>query len=91
MGLVSAPFAGTVLASQLKRSDVALSMKFLQSRIYIQGGILAILLTTMTFRDYMDKHGRFPEPDEENVDTAVEDVAVVLVNKEATQRGIFKV
>lgn len=37
----------------------------MQTRVYAQGGILLLLLSTMAFRDYMDKRGRFPEPGEE--------------------------
>lgn len=36
----------------------------MQSRVYAQAGVITILLTTMIFREYMDSHGRFPEPGE---------------------------
>ena len=30
------------------------------------GGILMILMTTMAFREYMNKRGRFPEPNDDD-------------------------
>lgn len=40
------------------------------SRLFIDavlsGGILSILLVTMLFRDYMQRRGRFPEPESDS-------------------------
>lgn len=61
---VGFPFAGFILKEQLKLKHLTLSQKVMHSRVFAQGGVLLILLTTMAFTGYMDKHGRFPEPDE---------------------------
>jgi hypothetical protein len=60
------PFAATVLSQQLKLKHLTLSQKIMQTRVYAQGGIIAILLVVMMFREYMNAHGRFPEPGDEN-------------------------
>ena len=58
------PIVGTILSSQMKHTHLTLSQKIMHSRVYAQGGILAVAVTTMAFRDYMDKNGRFPEPND---------------------------
>lgn len=56
------PIVATILSSQMKHTHLTLSQKIMHSRVYAQGGILTVALSTMAFRDYMDKNGRFPEP-----------------------------
>jgi hypothetical protein len=34
----------------------------MHSRVFAQAGVLSILLTTMAFREYMDRNGRYQEP-----------------------------
>lgn len=58
------PLAGYILKQQMKNPNLSLSQKVMHSRVYAQGGVLAILMTTMAFTAYMDKRGRFPEPGE---------------------------
>lgn len=62
---VGFPFAGYIFKEQLKNTHLTFSQKVMHSRVFAQGGVLLILLSTMAFTGYMDKHGRFPEPDEE--------------------------
>ena len=64
------PFAGYVLKENMKLTNLTLSQKVMQSRVIAQGGVLVILLTTMAFRGYMDKRGRYPEPSDEPVSAA---------------------
>lgn len=59
------PLAGTIFSQQMKNTHLTLSQKVMHSRVFAQGGVLSILLVTMAFREYMDRHGRFPEPDDE--------------------------
>jgi len=59
------PFAGYILKENLKRPDIKLSQKIMQSRVVAQGGVLVILLTTMGFREYMRKRGHFPDPEKD--------------------------
>ena len=54
------PFAAYVLNSQLKLKHLTLSQRVMHSRVIAQAGILTVAMTTMAFREYMDKRGRFP-------------------------------
>jgi hypothetical protein len=60
---MGAPLASTVLYQNLKLKHLTLSQKIMHSRVYAQAGILTIALTTMAFREYMGKRGRFVEPE----------------------------
>lgn len=59
------PFAATVLRENMKLTHLTFSQKIMHSRVYAQIGVITILMTTMLFREYMRKRGRFPEPDDE--------------------------
>jgi hypothetical protein len=59
------PFAGMILKEQLPLKHLTLSQKIMHSRVLAQGGIIIILLSTMAFREYMDRHGRFPGDEDE--------------------------
>ena len=59
-----APFAAFILSQNLKHKHLTLSQSIMHSRVMAQAGILTIGLTTLGFRDYMEKRGRFPEPGE---------------------------
>jgi hypothetical protein len=59
---LEAPLASGILYHQVNLKGLTLSQRIMHSRVYAQGGILLILLTTMSFRTYMDKIGRFAEP-----------------------------
>lgn len=54
------PFAAYVLNSQLKLKHLTLSQRVMHSRVIAQAGILTMAMSTMAFREYMDKRGRFP-------------------------------
>ena len=60
-----APFAGYVLSQQLKLTHLTLSQRVMHSRVFAQAGILTMALSTLGFREWMDKRGRFPEPGED--------------------------
>lgn len=60
---VGFPFAGAILAQNMKLKHLTFSQKVMHSRVMAQGGVLVILLTTMAFTGWMDRRGRFPEPD----------------------------
>lgn len=55
------PCAGYILKEQLKLKHLTVSQRVMHSRVFAQGSILTMALSTMAFREYMDKHGRFPE------------------------------
>lgn len=59
------PLAGSILYSQRLNTHLTLSQKIMHSRVFAQGGVLSILLLTMGLREYLDRHGRFLEPEEE--------------------------
>lgn len=65
VSVVGLPFAGLILNQQLALKHLTLSQKIMHSRVLAQGGILSILLSTMAFREYMDRHGRFPGDEED--------------------------
>jgi hypothetical protein len=62
---LGAPFVGTVLYEQLKLKHLTISQRIMHTRVFGQMGVLAILVTTMGFREYMTKHGRFKVEGEE--------------------------
>jgi len=65
ISVVGVPFAYGILKQQLELKHLTLSQKIMHSRVLAQGGVLTILLSTMAFREYMDKNGRFPGDEEE--------------------------
>jgi len=65
IAMTGAPFAGYVLSQQLKLTHLTLSQRVMHSRVFAQAGILTIGLSTLAFREWMDKRGRFPEPSDE--------------------------
>jgi len=65
--LLSVPLVGGVLYNQMQHKHLKFQQRLLHSRVLAQGGILAILTTTMAFRAYMNKYGNFEE-DEEDVE-----------------------
>lgn len=54
------PFAAYVLNTQLKLKHITLSQRVMHSRVIAQAGILTMAMSTMAFREYMEKRGRFP-------------------------------
>lgn len=61
--LTGGPLAAYVLSQQLKLSHLTLSQRIMHSRVFAQAGILTIGLSTLAFREWMDKNGRFAEPE----------------------------
>ena len=64
IAMTGLPFAGFVLRQQMKLTHLTISQRVMHSRVIAQAGIITLALSTMAFREYMDKRGRFPEPDE---------------------------
>lgn len=65
VSVIGMPFAAAILKQQMELKHLTLSQKIMHSRVFAQGGVLTILLTTMAFREYMDRNGRFPGDEEE--------------------------
>lgn len=63
------PLATTILFQQRHNTHLTLSQKIMHSRVFAQGGVIAILLTTMAFREFMDGRGRYEEPSSEPLGT----------------------
>ena len=61
IGVVAVPFAAAIFKQQLQYSHLKLSQRIMHTRVFAQAGIITIAMTTMAFREYMDRHGRFPE------------------------------
>ena len=49
------PFVGYVLKENMKLTHLTFSQKIMHSRVMGQMGVISILLTTMAFKEYMDK------------------------------------
>eukprot|EP01031_Cornospumella_fuschlensis_P029402 gene29402-35491_t len=62
---LSIPFAGGILYSQMGQQHLTISQRIMHSRVFAQAGVLSILLTTMGFLEYMDRRGKFADPEEE--------------------------
>mmetsp|Transcript_21768 Transcript_21768/g.21069 ORF Transcript_21768/g.21069 Transcript_21768/m.21069 type:complete len:211 (+) Transcript_21768:156-788(+) len=60
--VMGAPIAYGVWLEQSKLHHLSFSQRVMQTRVFAQAGILVLALSTMAFRDYMNKNGRFPEP-----------------------------
>lgn len=59
---VGSPLVASILYSQMHEQHLKLSQRIMHTRVYGQAGVLAIALSVMGFRKYMDERGRFPEP-----------------------------
>ncbi|RYH13504.1 hypothetical protein EON65_35510 [archaeon] len=62
---LSIPFAGGILYTQMGQQHLTISQRIMHSRVFAQAGVLSILLTTMGFLEYMEKRGKFADPEEE--------------------------
>ena len=56
------PFAATIFKQQMQYSHLKFSQRVMHTRVFAQAGIITIAMTTMAFREFMDRRGRFPEP-----------------------------
>ena len=80
------PLAAFILSQQLKMKHLTLSQKVMHSRVYAQAGILTIGLGTLAFREYMDRHGRFPEDvNESTTKPTTEDRVEALSSKDSAK------
>jgi hypothetical protein len=59
--MLGIPLAGSIFHQQYQLKHFTLSQRVMHSRVYAQGGILAILGSTMLVKSYMDRNGKFPE------------------------------
>ncbi|KAG3059006.1 hypothetical protein PI124_g14508 [Phytophthora idaei] len=67
------PLVGGIFAYQTTNTGIARSQQIMHTRIYGQAGVVALLLGSMAFHDYMAKRGRFEE-DEENEVPKIEEL-----------------
>jgi hypothetical protein len=58
----SVPIVGVIAYHNRQRSTLSLSQAIMHTRVMGQFSVLAILVTTMGFYDYMRAHGRYLEP-----------------------------
>lgn len=56
---LAVPVVGGIFYSQSGHSHLKLSQKIMHTRVLGQTSVLAMLLSIMYFRDYMDRNGRF--------------------------------
>lgn len=62
ISVLATPLVGSIAFTQSHNTHLTFSQKVMHSRVFAQAGVLTILLTTMAFREYMDRNGRFQEP-----------------------------
>jgi hypothetical protein len=63
---VSVPLVSGVFAMQHANKNITVSQQIMTTRIYGQGAVVVLLLSSMAFHDYMSKRGRFePDADED--------------------------
>ncbi|KAJ0400298.1 hypothetical protein ATCC90586_004255 [Pythium insidiosum] len=65
LAMVGVPLVGGIYAFQRANTAIQASQQIMHTRIYGQGAVVVLLLASMGFHDYMQKHGRFEEPAEE--------------------------
>uniref|UniRef100_K3WXT6 HIG1 domain-containing protein n=1 Tax=Globisporangium ultimum (strain ATCC 200006 / CBS 805.95 / DAOM BR144) TaxID=431595 RepID=K3WXT6_GLOUD len=65
LATVGVPLVGGIFALQTTNHAIARSQQIMHTRIYGQGAVVLLLLSSMAFHDYMATHGRFVAPDED--------------------------
>ncbi|KAG6604538.1 Ubiquinone biosynthesis protein COQ7 [Phytophthora cinnamomi] len=55
------PLVGGIFAYQSMNTSIQRSQQIMHTRIYGQTAVVALLLGSMAFSDYMKKRGRFEE------------------------------
>ncbi|GMF30320.1 unnamed protein product [Phytophthora lilii] len=61
LATVGAPLVGGIFMYQATNEGLARSQQIMHTRIYGQAAVVALLLGSMAFHDYMAKRGRFEE------------------------------
>ncbi|GLE05091.1 hypothetical protein PINS_up014075 [Pythium insidiosum] len=56
---IGVPLVGAIFAYQASNHAIQRSQQIMHTRIYGQGAVVVLLLASMGFHDYMQKHGRF--------------------------------
>ncbi|CEG46741.1 hypothetical protein F443_12206 [Plasmopara halstedii] len=63
---VGIPIVGGIYGYQLLNKGISASQQIMHTRIYGQGAVVVLLLSSMAFHDYMAKRGKFVAEDNEN-------------------------
>ncbi|GAB9471121.1 Ubiquinone biosynthesis protein coq7 [Globisporangium polare] len=75
---IGVPLVGGIFAYQSTNHAIARSQQIMHTRLYGQGAVVALLLSSMAFHDYMLKRGRFVAPqdaEEEEVQQQQQQIA----------------
>ncbi|GLE02613.1 hypothetical protein PINS_up011454 [Pythium insidiosum] len=67
---VGVPLVGGIYAFQRANTAIQASQQIMHTRIYGQGAVVVLLLASMGFHDFMQKHGRFEEPADDEEQSA---------------------
>ncbi|TYZ65276.1 hypothetical protein PybrP1_001596 [[Pythium] brassicae (nom. inval.)] len=62
LATVGVPLVGGIFAYQNTNSAITSAQKIMHTRLYGQAAVVALLLSSMAFHDYMQKRGRFEAP-----------------------------
>jgi len=80
--MLGTPTVLTIFLSKGGQTELTLSQRLMQTRVLGQFSVLAILIGTLGFHDYMAKRGRFLEPWEEELLQKQKETASLAVAKE---------
>lgn len=53
------PIVAAIFYEQSKNTSIKLSQQIMHTRVYGQGSIILLLLSSMAFHDWMERHGKF--------------------------------
>ena len=59
IALAGVPIVGAIFYEQSKNTSIKLSQQIMHTRVYGQGSIILLLLSSMAFHDWMERHGKF--------------------------------
>jgi len=62
---IGAPLVGGIYGYQHLNKGISTSQQIMHTRIYGQASVVVLLLSSMAFHDFMAKHGKFGEKEEE--------------------------
>lgn len=74
------PTVGSILYSTRNETHLKLSQKLMHTRVYGQMSVVAMLLTVMSFREYMRRNGGLFIDEYEEETTAEQDAVVAALS-----------
>ncbi|DBA03092.1 TPA: hypothetical protein N0F65_003339 [Lagenidium giganteum] len=86
---IGVPLVGSIYVLQSTNKAITASQQIMHTRIYGQGAVVALLLASMGFHDYMQKRGRFVEEDlEANIKAAQATINIIFITMSLQVAGV---